>query len=77
MSKRYELDTTEAISNIEQWMKDTFSTYAAHHGNGHNKKLMVNHIGTWVVTDHNKEVYRGELKGAIDKFNDLKPQPLR
>lgn len=72
MSNKFQLEVTdELVPNIQNWMAETFSTYAAHHGNGHDKKLMVNHVGTWIVTDHKKEVYRGAIGGAIRTFNNL------
>jgi hypothetical protein len=59
---------------IEEWLKATTKEFAAHHGNGYNKSLQVTLSGEWIVIDHKKEIYRGDIDTAIDTYNSIMPK---
>ncbi len=59
---------------IEEWLKETTREWAAHHGSGYNKSLQVTLSGEWIVIDHKKEIYRGDIDTAIDTYNSIMPK---
>jgi len=58
---------------IDEWLTNTTREYAAHHGSGYNKSLEVSLKGEWIVMNHRKEIYRGDIDTAIDTYNSILP----
>lgn len=59
--------------DIHNWMDEKEVEYAGHFGNGHHKKLIVTLRGEWVVRDHHKDIYRGNLIQAVEVYNAIMP----
>ena len=62
-------------SDVKEWLQtkqsELFIEYAGHFGRGYQKKLCVCLNGEWIVQDHGKEKYRGNLETAVDTYNSI------
>jgi hypothetical protein len=60
-----------SIEDINKWMHEKEVEYAAHHGEGYNRKLLVTLWGEWIVKDHGLEIFRGGILEAVEKYNSI------
>jgi len=64
-------DFTEEEMN--HWLRTQKLIFAHHVGNGYDRMLYTSPRYTdWVVTDHDREIFRGPLEVAVYHFNQIK-----